>query len=78
MNEDNVIFGLLQYYNTPQTDLGKSPVQILFGRTLKDRIPIPPGTTIIEHGHTTPIWQETWKAWEEALRMRSGKQLESL
>ena len=78
LNEDAVIFGLLQYRNTPQAYSGTSPAQILFGRTLKDRIPIPPGTTIFEHGHTAPIWQETWKAREEALRVRFGKQLELL
>lgn len=77
LNEDSVIFGLLQYRNTPDISSGTSPAQILFGRPLKDRIPIPPGTTIFENKNTAPIWQEMWKAREEALRVRFGKQMEA-
>ena len=77
LNEDAVIYGLLQYRNTPQSHAGTSPAQVLFGRKLKDLIPIPPGTTIFEHAHTAPVWRETWKAREEALRLRFCKQLEA-
>ena len=78
LNEDAVIHGLLQYRNTPQAGTGSSPAQVLFGRTLKDRIPIPPGTTIFEHRDTAPLWRETWRTREEALRVRYGKQLDAL
>lgn len=78
LNDDAVIFGLLQYRNTPLAHCGLSPAQILFGRTLKDRIPIPPGTTIFDHKGTLPAWRETWKAREEAMRVRVARQMDSL
>ncbi len=77
LNEDRVLYGLLQYRNTPQTNSGSSPAQILFGRQLKDRIPIPPGTSIFTHPGTAPGWREMWSAREEALRIRFGQQLDA-
>ena len=40
LDEDSVVAGLLQYRNTPEPTTGMSPAVILFGRMLRDRIPI--------------------------------------
>ena len=77
LRDDKVMEGLLQYRNTPDTSSGASPAQILFGRPLRDAIPMPPGSTIFENPHTSSIWREVWKAREGALRIRFGKQMEN-
>ena len=37
---DNVAIALLNYRNTPDRDLGRSPAQVMFGRSLNDSIPM--------------------------------------
>ena len=41
LNTDRIARALLAYRNTPSKDLGVSPVQILYGRILRDHLPIP-------------------------------------
>ena len=76
LDTDAVVSGLLQYRNTPEPTTGMSPAKILFGRRIRDRIPIPPGTSWFENRDTAPVWQRVWRAREEALRTRFAKQVD--
>ena len=59
---------VLQYRNTPDADTKLSPAMCLFGRPIKDFIPILPGRY---KPHDT--WRQTLAAREEALRNRHMK-----
>ena len=78
LDDNRVIAGLLQYRNTPEPTTGMSPASTLFGRRIKDKIPIPPGTSMFENPRVAPVWQRTWRAREEALRIRFAKQVDTL
>ncbi|CAE1245843.1 unnamed protein product [Acanthosepion pharaonis] len=56
---------MLQYRNTPDGDTKLSPAMCIFGRPIRDFIPIIPGNY---RPHET--WRSTWKTREEALRDR--------
>ena len=64
---------MLQYRNTPDQDTGLSPAQMIFGRPIKDFIPIMPG---MYRPHNT--WVETARAREEAMRARNVRNAERL
>lgn len=56
---------ILIYRNTPDPSTKLSPAHCVFGRPVRDFIPIPPGQY-----HPHPTWRETLMAREEALRNR--------
>ena len=62
---------MLQNRNTPYRDSGSSPAQMIFGRPIKDFIPILPGSY---RPHNT--WIETSQAREEAMRARKVRNAE--
>lgn len=62
---------MLQYRNTPDPETKMSPASVLFGRPIRDFIPIYPGKY-----RPHPTWQETLTAREEALRNRHMKAAE--
>ena len=64
---------ILQYRNTPDKDTRISPAMCVFGRPIKDLIPILPGKY---KPHNT--WSETLSAREEALRIRHMRAAEKL
>ena len=65
LNTDALQRAMLQYHNTPDPQTGLSPAMCLFGRPIKDFIPILPGR--YEHH---PTWIDTLNRREEALRNR--------
>ena len=65
LDMDAVQRAILQYRNTPDPATRLSPAMIVFGRPIRDFIPILPGRY---QPHTT--WEETLTAHEEALRNR--------
>ena len=62
---------ILQYRNTPDPTTKLSPAQCVFGRPIKDFIPILPGRY-----QPHPTWSDTLSAREEALRNRHMKAAE--
>lgn len=64
---------MLQYRNTPDRDTRFSPAQCVFGRSIRDFIPIHPGKY-----KPHPTWQDTLSLREEALRNRHMRTAERL
>ena len=64
---------ILNYRNTPDRDTGLSPAMCVFGRSVRDFIPVHPGR-YLPH----PTWRQTLVAREEALRNRHQKICERL
>ena len=83
LNTDAVMCGILQIRNTPEGDSGLSPARILFGRTLRDTLPlcppIPSRTTIFDNDSgISSVWKDVWSAKEHALKAQLAKQVEKL
>ena len=78
LETEAVAAGLLQYRNTPDPQSGLSPAQIVFGKNLRDLLPVAPKTQVFTCPMVHPIWRQTWEKQEEALRLRFAKQVDDL
>ena len=78
LDTDRVVSGLLQFRNTPDPATGLSPAMVLFGRPLRDAIPIPPGTSIFSNPAVSPFWKQTWRTRETALGVKFEAQTNKL
>ena len=73
LNTDAFQRAMLQYRNTPEPDSKLSPAMCLFGRAIRDFIPIHPGKY-----EPHPTWKSTLQEREIALRKRHMKAHEQL
>ena len=78
LDTEAVAAGLLQYRNTPDPQSGLSPAQVVFGRPIRDLLPMAPQTQVFHSQAVHPVWRETWAQQEEALRLRFAKQVDDL
>ena len=83
LNTDAVTRAMLQLRNTPESDSGLSPAQILLGRTLRDTLPllppIPRKSTVFDaKSCVSQVWKDVWAAKENALKSRLARQVETL
>ena len=69
---------ILQFRNTPDPSTGTSPSEVIFGRTLRDVLPIRPPMQLHNHDSVRPSWKHLWSSREEELRQRSAKQMDIL
>ncbi len=79
LNTDRVVCALLQHRNTPDRDCSLSPAEILFGRSLRDGMPLlKKSTMIFDNNQVREQWQESWAAKETAIRSRLVRNCENL
>lgn len=56
---------ILQFYNTLDPDNGISPAEIIFGRPLRDALPIKPRSQNYDNSYVSPLWKELWNEHED-------------
>ena len=78
IDTDRYVQAILQFRNTPDSDSGLSPSEVLFGRPLRDVLPFPPRSQVYDNPSIRPLWKDIWSQKEHSLRIRFGKQVDSL
>ena len=78
IDSEGYVRAILQFRNTPDPMNGMSPSELVFGRALRDVLPVRPETQIFQNGEVRPIWKEMWKMREDTLRERFNRQADSL
>ena len=78
IDSDRYVQAILQFRNTPDSDSGLSPSEVLFGHPLRDVLPVPPRSQIFDNPSVRPLWKDIWAQREDSLRTRFGKQVDSL
>ena len=80
LNNDRFLRALLTHRNTPDPISKKSPAEVLFGRKLRDSLPVFEGgqNDLHNNDRVLPVWREGWMMKEQALRARAVKSIEKM
>ena len=78
IDTDAYIRAILQFRNTPDPSTGTSPAELIFGRALRDTLPVKPRTQVFDNELVRNIWTDSWKKREQVLLSRSQQQMEKL
>ena len=79
LNSDKMVRALLTQRNTPDLGCRLSSAQVLFGRPLKDTLPIiKKDLMVFNNPQILKQWRDTWKLKEETMRSRYVKTTEKL
>ena len=73
LDNDRIVRGLLAHRNTPDPDTGRSPAEVLYGRTLREFLPVAVGTL-----KPCDRWRLLREDREKALAKRAVKTTERL
>ena len=73
LNSDSFLRALLQLRTTPDPDCGLSPAEVVFGRPLRDAFSFVNHLAKYSSYFMRRTWRETWKAKEDAPRLRVGR-----
>ena len=75
---DSFTQAILQFRNTPDPGNGISPSETIFGRPLRDSLPVKPKSQIFDNTNVRPLWRDLWNKREDLLRTRFASQVETL
>ena len=79
LDTDRFLRAILIHRNTPDPISKKSPAEIIFGRQLRDTLPVFRNTnTIFDDKRVLPMWRDAWSLKERALRIRAVRSTEKL
>jgi hypothetical protein len=79
LDTDAFMRAMLVLRNTPDPDCKLSPAQIIFGRKLRDALPLfKESKQKFDDTTVRPIWRDAWAAKEDALRTRYARTYETL
>ena len=78
IDSESYVRAILQFRNTPDSQNGISPSEVVFGRQLRDVLPVKPRTQVFSDPGIRPVWKNIWRQREETLRNRSVRQTEAL
>ena len=70
-DQDKIARALMQHRNTPDSEYGLSPAQLIFGRPIKDFLPIKPGNF-----SPSEVWVDCRQKRELAMKTRFSRGLE--
>ena len=70
-DQDKMLRAIMQHRNTPDSEYGLSPAQLVFGRPIKDFLPIKPG-----HFSPSEVWVDCREKRELAMKARFSRGLE--
>ena len=73
LNNDSFLRALLQLHDTSDPDCGMSPAEVVFGRPLRDAFSFVNRLANYSNHFMRRTWRETWKAKEDALGLRVGR-----
>ena len=58
IDSEAYVRAILQFRNTPDSDSGLSPAEVVFGRTLRDILPVPPRSQIFDNNDASNRWAD--------------------
>ena len=78
IDTDSYTRAILQLRNTPDPSTELSPSQIIFGRQIRDVMPVKPRSQVFDHPLVKPEWKDIWEKRETTLQERAQHQVEKL